>query len=316
MDLQCVLSAYTEAKRPPKFVTNIDYLTSGLREVSKNTAIHTEEVLICRVVLDVLGMDRLQQHVDDDIERDLYHGRLKSLRELGRTVLRDSTGSKPAGYFISVLESRLSKGKPASHNPIFLGMVLMNVVERLSADDLNTVNLSGHLLQVAHVYIADLVRRGSKATRWPDMDALIALQKVEIFAGEPPTTHNQQNTRYYLALGLKPSEIRVETKSGYKRCRIITESRKTARSIIEEAKANRGDLSNEEYQRCFDSWLAKRNTPGWRREMYIPPLMSGKDSTEFQQLHGSSERTTIENGEAERSSRPSGFSVVEVPFSG
>ncbi|KAF6785752.1 methyltransferase domain-containing protein [Colletotrichum sojae] len=214
-DLRCMLSAYTEANRPPKFVTKIDYFTSSLRKLSRNTAIHAEEVFMGRVVLDLLGMDGLQQHVDDDIERYLSHGQLKGMRERDRTVLYDSRDLDPIGYFISVLESCLSKNKPAAHNPIFLGNVLVSVVERISANDLYAVNESGYLLQAAHIYNSTLVDHGSRATRWPDMDALIALQKVQIFAGEPPTTDDQCYKRFFLALGLKPSEIKGETESGY-----------------------------------------------------------------------------------------------------
>lgn len=269
-DLRHMLNAYTDAKRPPKIVTDVDYFSTILRDLSNKSTppLHTENVFLGRIVLDLLDMEGLQQHVDADLKQYIGYCKLRDLRKMDSTDLEfyndTGRGPKPIRHFISVLESRLSGNKPLTYNPVFLGSVLLEVISRANVHYLIGVNEAGLLLQGAHLYHGARVLDG--IDRWSDMEALIALQKIQIFAGELPQTLKQCIQRRHLALGMKPSELTAERTRGDQKN--IWAVHKTAHKIME-SKTRGMNKRGTEYRRCRDTYFAKRNTPGRRRELFV-----------------------------------------------
>ncbi|KAF6789966.1 hypothetical protein CMUS01_16308 [Colletotrichum musicola] len=283
-DLRCMLSAYTEARRLPKIVADMEWLSSILKGMPDKGPIHTDLVFLCRVVLDLLGMEGLQQHVDADIQQYCCDRGEPSIG-LPRAPRRASAGLFDSNLIyltrldsstiplISVLESRLSKNKPAACNPIFLGSVLLNIMERINVTYLSTINDTHRVLVGAHINAVH--------------------GYVSPWARDHPELKNER---------LREDRERIEA----------TANRKTARSILREAEANGRYRSLADRERYHGLYVAKRNTPGWRRELYVPRFLPSVDQsyTHFQEEHpgraesrsgGSSELWTPLLGKLDRS---------------
>ncbi|KAF3797809.1 hypothetical protein GCG54_00011901 [Colletotrichum gloeosporioides] len=161
---------------------------------------------MCRTFFDLYTISGLHSFVESDLKQFMSHHSIQHLIEIDKSSgIQDSLMKAHLDALFPPINS--DQKKLSVRAPLFLGSVLGSLVLKLNSSELSLVNKSGSLMAAAHLYNALRVFNPQTMPRWHDLDLLIELQKEPMFAPEPPTEFAQCVSRFWIAQGLKPSEI-------------------------------------------------------------------------------------------------------------
>ncbi|KAH9229383.1 hypothetical protein K456DRAFT_40264 [Colletotrichum gloeosporioides 23] len=254
-DTRRLAQLHIESKAMQPSFARVDLLASRLRETIQRTRIRMSTAAMCRtssistpsVVCSLL------------LKIDKSSGIQDSLMKAHLDALFPPVNS--------------DQKKLSVRNPLFLGSVLSSLVLKLNSSELSLVTKSGSPMAAAHLYNALRVFNPQTMPRWHDLDLLIELQKEPMFAPEPPTEFAQCVSRFWIAQGLKPSEI-VSARMTSRRLALAS-GRKHPTELYEKRLEGlkRGSGVRRELRTLAEGFDPLKNTPGKRRKLRLAPLL-------------------------------------------
>ncbi|KAJ0308443.1 hypothetical protein Brms1b_009583 [Colletotrichum noveboracense] len=222
--------------------------------------------------LDLYTISGLQSLVESDLKQFMSHRSIQHLIEIDKSSgIQDSLMKAHLDALFPPVNS--DQKKLSVRNPLFLGSVLSSLVLKLNSSELSLVNKSGSPMAAAHLYNALRVFNPQTMPRWHDLDLLIELQKEPMFAPEPPTEFAQCVSRFWIAQGLKPSEI-VSARMTSRRLALAS-GRKHPTELYEKRLEGlkRGSGVRRELRTLAEGFDPLKNTPGKRRKLRLAPLL-------------------------------------------
>ncbi|KAF6807888.1 hypothetical protein CMUS01_14018 [Colletotrichum musicola] len=164
----------------------------------------------------------------------------------------------------------------AALHPAVAGTAVFRMLYNTQSLTVNVENASWRLISAAHLYNWFRVLDNG-FPRWPDMEKMIDLQQVEIFAAsERPKTGEKCCKRFWMARGLKLEDIHEHSTTD------TLEEAASKRSVplIQFYKiGKRNPLTLARSRELLELYKKKRNTPGWRRELLLAPFLENLDET-------------------------------------
>ncbi|KAF6802576.1 hypothetical protein CSOJ01_11491 [Colletotrichum sojae] len=183
-----------QVKSPLSPLDSLDPLVFRFRQPPVGGRIHISTALMCRVFLDISG-----QEVSDIAMAD---GRtLKGYVDAQKGYINPD-GQTHLQKIIDLLETPV-----AALHPVVAGTAVFRMLYNTQSLTVNVENASWRLMSAAHLYNWFRVF-DNEFPRWPDMEKMIDLQQVEIFAAsERPKTGEKCCKRFWMARGLKLEDI-------------------------------------------------------------------------------------------------------------
>ncbi|KAF9879549.1 hypothetical protein CkaCkLH20_03092 [Colletotrichum karsti] len=228
------------------------------------------EVVVTRVLLDVYDLEGLMEKVRNDINHlKKYCENNNHFENYSAREKRSDPRYEPFCKDLAEI-SRPTSNLDEAPNPIFLGSCLFRVLEILRYTQVEKENEEWSLLAMAHLYHA-LKIIDQQPPEWKDMNVLIQLHEKDIFGGAAPAHFNQCLTRFYVAEGLRFNEAQAggdrDEKAEKRRRPVHT------MSYILSKRGLKGQAYHSESCRMLPVWFARRNTPGFRRELLPAPFL-------------------------------------------
>ncbi|KAF4867793.1 hypothetical protein CGCSCA1_v013024 [Colletotrichum siamense] len=271
-DTRRLAQLHIESKATHPSIARVDLLATRLGDAIQRTRIRMSTAAMCRTFLDLYTISGLHSLVESDLKQFMSHRSIQHLIEIDKSSgIQDSLMKAHLDALFPPINS--DQKKLSVRNPLFLGSVLSSLVLKLNSSELSLVNKNGSLMAAAHLYNALRVCNPQTMPRWHDLDLLIELQKEPMFAPEPPTEFAQCVSRFWIAQGLKPSEI-VSARMTSRRLALAS-GRKHPTELYEKRLAGlkRGSGVRRELRTLAEGLDPMKNTPGKRRELRLAPLL-------------------------------------------
>ncbi|KAF4808171.1 hypothetical protein CGCSCA5_v012687 [Colletotrichum siamense] len=271
-DTRRLAQLHIESKATHPSIARVDLLATRLGDAIQRTRIRMSTAAMCCTFLDLYTISGLHSLVESDLKQFMSHRSIQHLIEIDKSSgIQDSLMKAHLDALFPPINS--DQKKLSVRNPLFLGSVLSSLVLKLNSSELSLVNKNGSLMAAAHLYNALRVCNPQTMPRWHDLDLLIELQKEPMFAPEPPTEFAQCVSRFWIAQGLKPSEI-VSARMTSRRLALAS-GRKHPTELYEKRLAGlkRGSGVRRELRTLAEGLDPMKNTPGKRRELRLAPLL-------------------------------------------
>ncbi|KAK2761518.1 methyltransferase domain-containing protein [Colletotrichum kahawae] len=235
---------HMESKAVQPAFARLDLLATRLRESIQRTRIRMSTAVMCRTFLDLYTISGLHSRFESDLNQLMRHRSIQRLIEIEKSsAIRDSLIK--AHLDALFLPTNPGQKKASVRSPFFLGSVLSSLILKLNSSELS--------LQ--------------------DLDFLIELQKEPIFAPEPPTELSQCVSRFWIAQGLKPSEILSvrDTSGRLALCSVRKHPTELYEKRLEHFKKNSG--ARRDLRALAEGLNPLKNSLGKRRELQLAPLL-------------------------------------------